>query len=150
MKEEVLPFFIEDLQESLNISILKTPSILPSKPSVVVCSHTSTLHKEKNLFSLLTNTSEQNYTPDINKLFNSFVPYVNEFDIHILIMTGIGRDGIEATKRLKERGAFVIAQDEDTSPVFGMPKAAIEEGVVDQVKSLSQIKQYMRELNGSV
>ena len=147
MKEEVLPFFIEDLRESTPLCVLETPLTLSlSSPSVIVCSHSSILDKKHNNFSLITNTTAQNYTPDINKLFDSFVPYTNEFDIHVLIMTGIGRDGIDATKKLKERGAFVVAQDEETSPVFGMPKAAIEEGIVDEIKSLSQIKQYMREL----
>jgi two-component system chemotaxis response regulator CheB len=57
-----------------------------------------------------------------------------------VIMTGMGSDGTKGLTELKEKNnAYVIAQDEDTSIVFGMPRAAIEKGVVDKTVPLHDI-----------
>jgi two-component system chemotaxis response regulator CheB len=54
-------------------------------------------------------------------------------------MTGMGSDGTQALKLLKQSGATIIAQDEATCVVFGMPKAAVETGLADAVLPLNQI-----------
>jgi two-component system chemotaxis response regulator CheB len=57
-----------------------------------------------------------------------------------IIMTGMGSDGSKGLKELKEKKkAYIIAQDERTSVVFGMPKAAIEAGIVDEIVPLMEI-----------
>jgi len=56
-----------------------------------------------------------------------------------VILTGMGRDGAYGMKKIKEHGGITIAQDKKTSVVFGMPKAAIEEGCVDIVLPLHKI-----------
>jgi two-component system chemotaxis response regulator CheB len=56
-----------------------------------------------------------------------------------VIMTGMGKDGLEGLKKIKEKRGFVIAQDEDTCVVYGMPKAAVDEGVADVVLPLEEI-----------
>jgi two-component system chemotaxis response regulator CheB len=63
-----------------------------------------------------------------------------------VILTGMGRDGAEGMKALKEAGAHTIAQDEATSAVFGMPRAAIEMGVVDRVLPLDEISRALLEV----
>ncbi len=55
------------------------------------------------------------------------------------ILTGMGSDGALGMKALKALGAKTIAQDEETSVVYGMPRAAAELGVVDRVLPLQQI-----------
>jgi two-component system, chemotaxis family, protein-glutamate methylesterase/glutaminase len=56
-----------------------------------------------------------------------------------IIMTGMGSDGVEGLKEIKSNGGYVIAQDEETCIVYGMPQAALEVGVVDSVLSLNNI-----------
>jgi two-component system chemotaxis response regulator CheB len=56
-----------------------------------------------------------------------------------IIMTGMGRDGADSIKRLKEKGGATIAQDEKTSVIFGMNRQAIDQGGVDYVVPLNQI-----------
>ena len=58
-----------------------------------------------------------------------------------VLLTGSGRDGALGMRKIKEKGGVTIAQDEKTSVVFGMPKAAIEEGCVDIVLPLYEIPQ---------
>lgn len=58
-----------------------------------------------------------------------------------VLLTGMGRDGVDGLKAIKQVGGMTIAQDEATSIVFGMPKIAIEEQAAQAVLPLSQIAQ---------
>ena len=55
------------------------------------------------------------------------------------ILTGMGRDGAVGLKALRDTGAPTVAQDQDSSVVWGMPGSAIELGAADQVLPLSRI-----------
>ena len=147
MKEEVLEYYIKDLQESLSVKVCATPTQTNfQNPCIIVCAHSAIIEKRGSHYLFTTERNEQMYTPDINKLFNSFVPYTKSFECKVLIMTGIGRDGVEGALNLKKSGALLYAQDEKTSPVFGMPKALIESGKVDEIKSFAALKTLFKAL----
>jgi two-component system chemotaxis response regulator CheB len=81
---------------------------------------------------------ENNCRPAVDYLFRSVA---NNFPGRAIavILTGMGSDGTLGLRLLRRHGCFTIAQDEATSIVFGMPKAAIEAGVVDMVLPLDAI-----------
>jgi len=56
-----------------------------------------------------------------------------------VILTGMGSDGTLGLRKMKEAGSYNIAQSRDTCVVFGMPKSAIEAGVIDEVIPLGSI-----------
>lgn len=56
-----------------------------------------------------------------------------------IVLTGMGSDGLKGAKEIKRRGGRVIAQDESTAVVYGMPKAVVDEGVADMVLPLERI-----------
>lgn len=63
-----------------------------------------------------------------------------------IIMTGMGKDGVEGLKNIRSKGGFVIGQDEESCVVFGMPRAAQEEGLVDSMLSLENISLTLEKL----
>lgn len=77
------------------------------------------------------------HRPSVDALFDSARPYGKRLAAGLL--TGMGRDGADGLLRLKESGAYTIAQDEETSVVFGMPRAAIEQGAAVKVAPLTRI-----------
>jgi two-component system chemotaxis response regulator CheB len=62
-----------------------------------------------------------------------------------VLLTGMGRDGAEGLLAIKRAGGTTLAQDEATSAVFGMPKAAIDLGAVDRVLALDDIPRALLE-----
>ena len=56
-----------------------------------------------------------------------------------VIMTGMGHDGVVGLAALKERGGYVIGQDEASSVVYGMPRSATQAGLLDRVVPLDHI-----------
>ena len=152
MKEEVLPFFISELQSNCShLNIVSTPySVDFRTPSVIICAHSSIFVKRGNSVALQSDNEGQNFTPDINKLLFSFNPLASAFDATVIIMTGMGRDGVLGAKELKSQGVKIFAQDEKSSPLYGMPKAAYESGIVDRVQSFAEIKNYLKGENGTI
>jgi two-component system chemotaxis response regulator CheB len=56
-----------------------------------------------------------------------------------VIMTGMGSDGCDGVKVLKQKGGYVIAQDEASCVVYGMPKAIADAGLADEIVPLDKI-----------
>jgi two-component system, chemotaxis family, protein-glutamate methylesterase/glutaminase len=81
---------------------------------------------------------ENHCKPSVDYLFRSLA---HNFPGRVLsvIMTGMGNDGTMGLKLLKRHGGLVIAQDEASCTVFGMPREAIAAGVVDLVVPLKDI-----------
>ncbi|HEX4384072.1 MAG TPA: chemotaxis-specific protein-glutamate methyltransferase CheB [Myxococcales bacterium] len=56
-----------------------------------------------------------------------------------VILTGMGRDGVDGLRKVKASGGCVLAQDEASSVIFGMPAAAIEAGLADEIRPLADL-----------
>ena len=80
------------------------------------------------------------HRPSVDVLFKSVARYAGGNAVGV-IMTGMGADGAAGLLEMKHSGAQTIAQDETSCIVFGMPKAAIELGAVDNVVGLNNIPQ---------
>jgi two-component system chemotaxis response regulator CheB len=78
------------------------------------------------------------HRPSVNVLFRSVAQEGGPNAIGV-ILTGMGDDGADGLFEMKELGSFTIAQNEATSVVFGMPRAAILRGGVQQVASLAEL-----------
>jgi len=78
------------------------------------------------------------HRPSVDVLFRSMAQKVGPNGIGV-ILTGMGDDGACGIKEMRDAGAITLAQDEHTSVVWGMPKAAINIGAIDHVLSLQRI-----------
>jgi two-component system, chemotaxis family, protein-glutamate methylesterase/glutaminase len=85
------------------------------------------------------------FKPSVSPLFASAARHYGRRACGVLL-TGMGRDGAEGLKAIKEEGGTALVQDEATSAVFGMPRAAIELGAVDRVLPLDEIARVLLEL----
>jgi two-component system chemotaxis response regulator CheB len=81
------------------------------------------------------------HMPSVDVLFESVAAMVGAHAVGILL-TGMGTDGAKGLLAMSEAGAHTIAQDEATSTVFGMPRAAISLGAADVIAPISRIAQH--------
>ena len=65
-----------------------------------------------------------------------------------VILTGMGSDGAAGISHIKQLGGITIAQDQNTSVIYGMPKAAAETGCIDFILPTTRIADKMKELFG--
>jgi len=85
------------------------------------------------------------HRPSVDVLFRSVAQSAGRNSIGVML-TGMGRDGAEGMKELREAGAATMAQDEKTSVVWGMPGAAWQIGAAQSLVPLPQIPQRIIEL----
>ena len=78
------------------------------------------------------------FRPSANHLFRSVQQAVGGAAIGVML-TGMGDDGVTGLSDLRQAGAFILAQDEPTSIVFGMAREAIRAGLVDEVLPIDDI-----------
>ena len=97
---------------------------------------------KKSAYELLLtheSASPNSFNPDINTLFNSFLPLCKDINILSIILTGIGDDGVDACKELSLNGATCITESARSAIVDGMPSRArllvpnIEVGDIDVI-----------------
>lgn len=77
------------------------------------------------------------------------VPVITARRCLVVILTGMGMDGARGAKRLRDLGARVWAQDEESCVVFGMPRAAAELGVVERAGPPEQLAAWIQESMGA-
>ena len=83
--------------------------------------------------------------PSVDKLFFSALSY-DVTKMTAILLTGMGRDGAQGLLQLKEKGAYTIAQDEKSSVIYGMPRAAKELGAAKAIMNPDAIRQYISAL----
>ena len=90
------------------------------------------------IFRYNDNEAEQNQKPAADVLFRTAADTCGRSLISV-VLTGMGADGAAGTQKVKTMGGITIAQDEESSLIYGMPKAAFDTGCVDKVLPLEQI-----------
>ena len=80
----------------------------------------------------------EGYLPNIDVTMESVAAFAGAMSIGV-VLTGMGSDGARGAKAIKSAGGYVVAQDEATSVIFGMPAEAIKCGATDQVLGIDDI-----------
>ncbi len=79
------------------------------------------------------------HRPSVDFMFNTAISLIRDYRMVATILTGMGADGAREMKALHDLGVQTIAQDEQTSVVYGMPRVAKELGGVDFVLPIQEI-----------
>ncbi|HXS34340.1 MAG TPA: chemotaxis protein CheB [Solirubrobacterales bacterium] len=126
------------LDENTSISVRLAVDGAPLQAGVWIAPDDAHLRLEPSMrLSLDRKTRQGAHRPSLDVLFESLASSAGEGAVGV-VLTGMGRDGAKGILELREAGGLTIAQDEESSAVFGMPGAAIEVGV-DLVLPLEEL-----------
>jgi two-component system chemotaxis response regulator CheB len=102
-------------------------------------------HAGKLVIRLTREAPVRGHRPSADVLFRSVAKAVGARAVGV-ILTGMGEDGAEGMLAIHGAGGYTLAQDEASSVVYGMPRAAIERGAVHKVLSLSDLGPHLNAL----
>ncbi len=143
------PLFTECLAKNLDskskLKVVEAKDRMPIEPDTVYIAPggkqmkiTGMTGNKNKLIKITDDPPENNCKPSADYLFRS-IAHTYKNKATGVIMTGMGSDGTLGLKLMKRFGATIIAQNEETCVVFGMPKKPIEEGIADVVAPLNKI-----------
>jgi len=97
------------------------------------------------LIQIIDNIEGELYKPSANVLFES-IGYYSQGKALGIIMTGMGDDGKNGLSALARMGGYIISQDFDSCIVSGMPSAAVNAGVVNEIVPLGKIADFINSI----
>jgi two-component system response regulator WspF len=150
LNEEFVPGLISWLNGQVPLDIkpaIDGQPLLPGNVYLPVNGMDLTISND-GTFSYLENNESTAFKPSIDIFFASVAKYWSNKFVGVLL-TGMGEDGARGLKKLKEAGWYTIAQNKETSIVYGMPRAALEQGAVTEMLPLEAIPTKILELLGS-
>lgn len=92
----------------------------------------------KVIIDLTTEPKNNLYKPSIDMMMNSVAESYGKYSMGV-ILTGMGQDGLEGVRSIKNKGGVIIAQNEESCIIFGMPKVIINAGLSDHISSLDNV-----------
>lgn len=145
MSLEFVPSFVDRLQWgcSLKISTARKGEAISSGQVLIAPGgyHTAIVQNgNSRKIRLSRKASPHTAFPSIDYAMESAAKAYGQSTLGVLL-TGLGSDGAKGLKAIKDAGGNTIAEDQSTCVTFGMPKAAIELGCVDEIVPLPQIAQ---------
>jgi len=147
-------FFTESLAEHLNkvtdleVKVAENAEALqPGKVYLAPAGFQMTFKlSDTDVITSLTKAQPNSLSPSVDIVMESVAKVYGGNSLGV-ILTGMGQDGREGMRAIKEAGGKTIVQDE-SSLIFGMPKAVIEAGLADEVLSVDGIADAMMECGG--
>lgn len=138
--EEFARSFAEWLDEQTALSVrLAQPGDRPQPGKVLIAGHEDHLvFKSDGSLDYTPEPADYAYRPSVNVFFESMARYWRGQSVGVLL-TGMGRDGGTGLLSLRQAGAHTIAQDQASSAIYGMPKAAAELGAAVDILALDAI-----------
>lgn len=146
-------YFAESLSRRLSHPIVEAKEDMAVTPGGIYLaqsgSHMILRRKEGKIMIGLSNAPPENHSRPAVDVFLRSAAAIYGSSLIAAIMTGMLNDGANGVRVVKRAGGFVIAQDQATSIIWGMPRAAIETGSVDVVLPLDQFASTFLKLVGS-
>lgn len=96
------------------------------------------MHGPLPFIDVVSEPADALYKPSVNVLMESAGNSMGRRVVGVT-MTGMGSDGVEGSRILKEKGGYLIAQNEASCVVYGMPKAVVDAGLADEVVGVDSL-----------
>ncbi|MBM6614722.1 chemotaxis response regulator protein-glutamate methylesterase [Desemzia sp. RIT804] len=138
--------FANRLNSEANVTVVEAMDGLPVENGIVyIAPGNYHMMVENKTIRLLSTPKMHGVRPAVDVLFESVA---KEYGSKVMgvILTGMGYDGTQGLYKIKTAGGYSLAQDEATSVVYGMPKNAVENGVVDQCIGLTEISEILNQI----
>lgn len=137
------PMFSERLNQICNVSVKQAEDgdvLFPGCAYIAPGGQQTRTVKQGNevILKIEKGDKELSYRPSVDITFQS-VDEVYPGKALAIVLTGMGSDGCEGARKLKQSGSKIWAQDEESSVVYGMPMAVAKAGISDQILSLDSI-----------
>jgi len=127
MQTPYLYSFSKQLNNNCAIDVtIARDNLILGKSGIYVLPENYEIIKNNAILKFKKYDGELNYSPNINLLFNSVFKIKENMQILCIVLTGIGDDGAVGANNLQKIGAKCLNENEESSIVFGMPKAASE------------------------
>ncbi len=101
--------------------------------------------KVQVVVDLTTKPDDLLYFPSVDVLFSSTAKTFGSQTLGI-ILTGMGHDGLQGLKEVNARGGTIVAQNEESCVVYGMPKAAVDAGITDMIADAADMPNVIQQL----
>lgn len=144
MPDSFIPQLANRLTQDADIPVLVASQHMQLEPGYVYIGpgdiHTEIRVSDKGtyFFELVDSPPEVFCKPSVNPLFRTAARLFRHKTLGV-ILTGMGEDGLDGSRHIKRLGGRMIAQDSQTSVVWGMPKAVVAENLADEVLPLEKI-----------
>jgi two-component system chemotaxis response regulator CheB len=141
----------ERMDKNSNITVKEaemSDEIIPGVALIAPGGYHLFLERNKNhkvIARIDTEPSNLIHIPSVDVTFSSVAEIYRNRSLGI-ILTGMGKDGVEGLQKIKNYGGASIAEDESTCVVFGMPEVAIQKGIVDKVAPIHDIAELIMEM----
>lgn len=129
----------------LNV-VVGTKNMEPTAGNVIIAPGSANMVLIKKGKRCKVDFTDQQYkeynNPSINSIMLSAAKVYGPRTLGV-ILTGMGKDGVEGMKAIKEAGGYTIAQNEKSSIIYGMPKAAVQCGAIDKSIDIKEIGSFI-------
>ncbi|PBQ34529.1 chemotaxis response regulator protein-glutamate methylesterase [Sphingobacteriaceae bacterium] len=143
MPSNFVPSFASrlDALTPLSVSMARKDDII-EKGKILIAPGSRNIIVRRENDKVLIDYTHQRYKefnfPSVTGLMLSVAQVYGSKSIGV-ILTGMGKDGVEGMKAIYESGGYTIAQNQESCVVYGMPRAAVEEGCIRQIVPLNEI-----------
>lgn len=141
MPENFTRAFAERLDKQCQISVREAATGDLLKPGLALLApggQQTLLDHSGRAVQIIPGDARVNYRPCVDLTFASAAKMLGDGVLGV-VMTGMGSDGKDGARLIKQRGGHIWTQDEQSSVIYGMPQAVVREGLSDRICSLNEI-----------
>lgn len=147
MPQAFIPPFVQRLNTLTKLSVVAaTKDMEPMAGTIMFCPGQANLILSKKKDKVRVDFTDKKFkeynNPSINAMMESVAEVYGGKSVGV-ILTGMGKDGVNGMKAIKDKGGFTIAQNKESSVIYGMPKVAVESGAVKVSLDIKEIGNYL-------